>query len=112
MQRSCFCDCPTAHLQVHYGRASLSPLSRLSAYFVFGRESLDVAACARQLVDYAAAPLNPEGMTAVLVILDQPLLWALPELREAVAALQGQQVLAACALNAECAQIPAEAGRG
>ena len=109
MRRTCLRDCLTAPLQVHYGRASLSPLSRLPAYFVFGRESLDVAACARQLVDYAAAPLNPEGMRAVLVVLDQPLLWALRELRGAVAALQGQQVPAARALNAKCAQIPAEA---
>jgi len=72
-------------LQVHYGRASFCALSRLPAYFVLGHHPLDAEACAREIAEYAAAPLNPGGMKALLVFLDQPLLWALPHLRTALA---------------------------
>jgi diphthamide biosynthesis enzyme Dph1/Dph2-like protein len=71
-------------LQIHYGRASFSALSRLPAYFVLGHDPLDVPACARQISEYAAAPLNPAGMKALLVFLDQALLWALPQITKAV----------------------------
>jgi len=70
--------------QVHYGRASFSALSRLPAYFVLGHDPLDIPACARHIGCYATAPLNPGGMKALLVFLDQGLLWALPQLQLAV----------------------------
>ena len=79
--------------QVHYGRASFSALSRLPAYFVLGHQPLDVAACAREIAEYAAAPLNPAGMKALLVFLDQPLLWALPHLREALPTVRAPSLL-------------------
>lgn len=78
--------------QIHYGRASLSPVTKLPAYFVFGRSPLGISECAAQLADYAAAPLNPDGLRAAVVLLDQPLLWALPELRDSIAALRKAKV--------------------
>lgn len=62
-------------------------MSRLPAYFVFGYTPLEIETVARQIANYAGAPLNPEGMKAVLVILDQPFLWALPSLKGAAAKL-------------------------
>ena len=69
-------------LQVHYGRASLSALSRLPAYFVFGRSAADPAALAARLAAHAGS-LGAER--ALVVLLDQPLLWAAPELRRRLA---------------------------
>ncbi len=69
--------------QVHYGRASLSALSRLPAYFVFGRSPADPAALAARIAEHAA---TLRGVApALVVVLDQPLLWALPELRRQLA---------------------------
>ena len=68
--------------QVHYGRASLSALSRLPAYFVFGRSGADPAALAARLAAHAGS-LGAER--ALLVLLDQPLLWAAAELRRQLA---------------------------
>ena len=59
-------------LQIHYGRASLSPLSRLPTYFVFGRQPLDVSACAHRIADYCATSPNLQGVPAVVVVPDEP----------------------------------------
>jgi hypothetical protein len=72
---------------VHYGRASLSALSRLPAYFVFGRAPAAPAALAAAVAAHAA---GLAGARALVVLLDQPLLWAAPALRAALgAALPG-----------------------
>lgn len=68
--------------QIHYGRASFSPLTDLPAYFVLGCAELDVATVATELADLAANPKSPEGTEAVLVFLDQPFLWRLGKLKE------------------------------
>lgn len=84
-------------MQVHFGRASFSLLSHVPTYYVLGRADLDVAACARQIADYAIAPLNPDGMEVLLIFLDQPLVWAIKELQVAVQRLlreAGEKVLA------------------
>lgn len=60
----------------------MSALSRLPAYFVFGRSAADPAALAARLAAYAGS-LGAER--AVVVLLDQPLLWAAPELRRRLA---------------------------
>ena len=69
---------------MHYGRASLSPLSRLPAFFVFGHAPLDVDIIAKEIAGYAAAPVNPGGKRVLLVLLDQPLVWAVPALKAAL----------------------------
>lgn len=79
-------------MQLHYGRASFSSLSSVPAYFLLGHESLDAALVAQELAAYAATPLNPEGMEAVLVFLDQPYLWALHSIKECLSKVQGNQV--------------------
>ncbi|KAK9821112.1 hypothetical protein WJX81_007441 [Elliptochloris bilobata] len=66
-----------AHCVIHYGRASLSALSRLPAYFVFGRAAADPAALAERLASHAR---SLQDAPALVVLLDQPLLWAVPEL--------------------------------
>jgi diphthamide biosynthesis protein 2 len=60
---------------VHYGRASLSPLSRLPAYFVFDRQPLDVASCAARIADGTSAHEH------VVVLPDQPYAHAASELQ-------------------------------
>ena len=71
-------------MQVHYGRASFARLSRIPTYFVLGRAQLDIGKCAITILEYAAAPLNPEGMKVLLVFMDQPLLWASKELQQII----------------------------
>lgn len=70
-------------MQIHYGRASLSPLSSLPAYFVFTRAPLDCGRTADRVVSWAnqedAAVMASKR--AVVVLPDQPLLWAVEELR-------------------------------
>lgn len=99
-------------LQVHYGPASLSALSRLPAYFVFRQAPLDAAAVARELsrraqqlaTDSAAStskgPPSPrDGHSnvpcALLVLLDQPYAHAATALRQQLRRLQGAQSRAA-----------------
>ena len=67
-------------MQVHYGRASLSKLSRLPAFFVFPQQQLDVEAAAASL---AASSPAASGNGPVLVFVDQPLLHLLPQLAAA-----------------------------
>ena len=77
---------PAGFLQIHYGRASLSPLSRLPAYFVFGCKPLPVAAAAQRLAAYAAElAATQDKPKALVVLLDQPYLHALPALQLATA---------------------------
>ena len=99
-------------LQVHYGPASLSALSRLPAYFVFRQAPLDAAAVACELTrraqqlatDGAASaskgPPSPrdghiDGPCALLVLLDQPYAHAAAALRQQLQLLQGAQSSAA-----------------
>ncbi|KAK9905896.1 hypothetical protein WJX75_008313 [Coccomyxa subellipsoidea] len=76
-----------AQCVIHYGRASLSPLSSLPAYFVFTRAPLDCGRTAEQLVSWAAEEGSTAvaGRTAVIVLPDQPLMWAVSELRACLA---------------------------
>ena len=66
---------------MHYGRASLSELSRLPAYYVFARAPIDLPA-AEQRVSRAAAMAATGGMSALLVLMDQPYAHALPALQQ------------------------------
>ena len=67
-------------VQVHYGRASLSPLSKLPAYFVFTRQPLDCQSTSRRITDWACQAHATQK--AMLLIPDQPLAWALQGLKE------------------------------
>lgn len=73
-------------MQVHYGRASMSPLSCLPAYFVFGQQPLDVPATAERIAGYASAH-GSEHKTA-LVFMDQLLLHAASQLQAHVQQIQ------------------------
>ncbi|BDA47727.1 probable 2-(3-amino-3-carboxypropyl)histidine synthase subunit 2 [Coccomyxa sp. Obi] len=72
-----------AHCVIHYGRASLSPLSSLPAYFVFTRAPLDCSRTADRVVSWAAQEdaAAVAGKRAVVVLPDQPLVWAVESLR-------------------------------
>lgn len=69
---------------MHYGRASLSELSRLPAYFVFPRRELDVEDAAARITAAATAAAGTTA-AAALVLLDQPYAHLLPALRGALA---------------------------
>ncbi|KAK9814668.1 hypothetical protein WJX72_009496 [[Myrmecia] bisecta] len=84
---------------VHYGRASLSPLSRLPAYFVFGRQQLDVASVVSRICDYAKQLDGSGAQKAVLVLPDQPYTHVCAELRR----LLGQAGLAVPVVVADVA---------
>ena len=61
--------------QVHYGRASLTKLSRLPAFFVFPEQQLNAPAAAACLAcSSLLASSSDEDGSRVLVFLDQPLL--------------------------------------
>jgi diphthamide biosynthesis protein 2 len=73
-----------AQCVVHYGRASLTALSRLPAFFVFPRRPLDAEAAAEALAgSELMASCAADGAT-VVVLLDQPHLEQLPALRAAL----------------------------
>jgi len=82
-------------MQVHYGRASMSPLSCLPAYFVFGQQYLEVATCAARIAQYAADKAQESEHRALLVFLDQVLLHAISQVQEHI--IQIQQVGSAVA---------------
>ena len=63
--------------QVHYGRASLSTLSKLPAYFVFTRQSVDCTAASKRIARWARQAPSLQDRTALLLLPDQPLAWAL-----------------------------------
>ena len=78
---------PKLHvMQVHYGRASMSPLSCLPAYFVFGQQPLDVQATAEHIAG-CASQHGSEHKTA-LVFMDQLLLHAASQLQAHVQQIQ------------------------
>ncbi|KAL6767950.1 CGL150 [Auxenochlorella protothecoides x Auxenochlorella symbiontica] len=66
---------------VHYGRASMTALSRIPAFFVFPTQDLDVDAVASNLSSSTLSSLD----TPVLCFLDQPHLHQRPELAAEVA---------------------------
>ena len=67
-------------MQIHYGRASLSPLSKLPAYFVFTRQLLDCPATSGRLTEWACQARAVQDKKALLLLPDQPLAWALQDL--------------------------------
>ncbi len=69
-------------MQIHYGRASLSPLSKLPAYFVFTRQPLDCHATSRRIAEWACQAHPLQDKKALLLLPDQPLAWALQGLSE------------------------------
>ena len=82
--------------QIHYGRASLSPLSTLPAYFVFTQAPLDSCRAAQHVVEWATGQgrAAAEGKKALLVLLDLPLVWAVAQLRASLAEASAQVRLA------------------
>ncbi|KAK9785346.1 hypothetical protein WJX73_008039 [Symbiochloris irregularis] len=56
---------------VHYGTASLSPVSRLPTYFVFGRVIIDAAATAQRILQECEGNPNVQGCAAIVVVPDQ-----------------------------------------
>lgn len=66
--------------QVHYGHASLAPAAALPAYYVFGREPIDLQQTSTAILEYCRTSGNLEGCKALVVILDQPLLHAAGQL--------------------------------
>ncbi|DBA75064.1 TPA: hypothetical protein ACH3X1_010397 [Trebouxia sp. C0004] len=79
-----YCVC----MQVHYGRASMSPLSCLPAYFVFGQQYLELATCAARIAQYAADKAQESEHRALLVFLDQVLLHAISQVQEHIKQIQ------------------------
>ena len=57
--------------QVHYGRASLTPLSRTPAYFVFPRRDVDVEALASAIASSDPWRAARDGHETVVCFLDQ-----------------------------------------
>ncbi len=95
-------------LQVHYGPASLSALSRLPSYFVFRQASLDVTACAQQITRHAADTPQRGSHAAVLVLLDQPYAHATADLRLRIdAAIQSAAGAAPAPAGDSAAEIAA-----
>ena len=81
------CLTAAAALQVHYGRASLTPVSTCPAFFVFPKalqSPSSAEAAAALLVAAVAASPALSGKKALLVIVDQAYQHALGELRGAV----------------------------
>ena len=68
--------------QVHYGRASLSELSRLPAYYVFPRRPIDLHATHKHVSNAAAAAAAAASLSALLVLMDQSYAHALPALQQ------------------------------
>lgn len=64
-------------VQIHYGRASLSPLSKLPAYFVFTRQTVDCAGASKRIAGWARQAPALQDRRALLLLPDQPLAWAL-----------------------------------
>ena len=63
--------------QIHYGRASLSPLSKLPAYFVFTRQPLDCPRTSQRIVEWASQARMVKSRKALVLLPDQALAWAL-----------------------------------
>ena len=68
---------------VHFGRACMSPVSRLPARFVFHKVAVDTPGCASRVAERAAAQVSTdEGCRALVVLVDQEHAHATAELRE------------------------------
>ena len=65
------------HGQIHYGRASLSQLSKLPAYFVFTRQPLDCPDVCQRITKWACQARMVESKKALVLLPDQALAWAL-----------------------------------
>eukprot|EP00884_Botryococcus_braunii_P018631 jgi/Botrbrau1/5451/Bobra.27_1s0004.3 len=81
---------------IHFGRASLSRLTRLPAYFVFGRAALDVAQVVDRVCSAAVQAASGTNPPAALVLLpDQPYVHAVPALQDALSHALSSQAHAA-----------------
>ena len=94
------------YVQVHYGRASLAPVTSLPAYFVFPRAPLDPEVTGNSLT-HAIKEAIEQGLTAgrkaIIVLPDQLYLWALPGLQQSLAELnQTPQVIPVKLDNSPC----------
>jgi len=69
-------------MQIHYGRASLSPLSKLPAYFVFPEQPIDCQTALKRIAEWASQASVLQDKKALLLLPDQPLEWALQGLNE------------------------------
>ena len=69
-------------VQIHYGRASLSPLSKLPAYFVFTKQPIDCQAALKRITEWASQASVLQDKKALLLLPDQPLEWALQGLNK------------------------------
>ena len=69
-------------MQIHYGRASLAPLTRLPAFFVFPRQPVEAAQAASYVAQQLQASPALASAQAVVVLLDQVLHHAAQELQE------------------------------
>ncbi len=76
--------------QIHYGRASLSPLSKLPAYFVFTRQSVDCTAASKHIARWAHQATSLQDRAALLLLPDQPLAWAMEALASCLQTELGQ----------------------
>jgi len=72
-----------AHCVVHFGRASLTRLSRLPAFYVFPKKHLDCQKAARAIAATKFTAYSIEKGLQLVVFLDQVYLDSLPEFKEA-----------------------------
>ena len=77
----CHCCLLSVLLQIHYGRASMTKLSRLPAFFVFPQQQLNTQAAAACLASSSllADGGGDGGSCPVLIFVDQPLLHQLEQ---------------------------------
>ncbi|KAL6875688.1 hypothetical protein ACP4OV_013201 [Aristida adscensionis] len=68
-----------AQCVVHYGHACMSPTSNLPAFFVFGKASLDIGACAHSLLE-----CSRKSNKRILVLYGLEYAYALDGLRQAI----------------------------
>lgn len=81
---------------MHYGRASLAPVTSLPAYFVFPRAPLDQVATGNSLVQAIKKAVGKgltAGKKAFVVLPDQLYLWALPALQQLLSSSQNLEVI-------------------
>ena len=84
---------PGADIQVHYGRASLAPVTSLPAYFVFGQAPVELEATVGSLgraLQEAEEGGRATGKKAVVVLPDQHYLWAVPSLQKLLGPMEHQ----------------------
>ncbi|KAK9862533.1 hypothetical protein WJX84_012448 [Apatococcus fuscideae] len=82
-----------ANCIVHYGRASLAPVTSLPAYFVFGQAPVELEATVGSLgraLQEAEEGGRATGKKAVVVLPDQHYLWAVPSLQKLLGPMEHQ----------------------